>query len=444
MGSNANVAVEAPPVKGGDLWGHPKGLYVLFFSEMWERYCYYGMRCILVYYMTKQLLFAQEKASHIYGMYTSAAYFFPIFGGFLADRYLGQRKAVIIGAIIMAIGEFVLMAPQHFYLGLALMALGTGLFKPNVSTQVGSLYALSDHRRDRAFNIFYMGINIGALMSAFICGTLGELYGWRYGFMSAGIGLILGAIVYIWGQKFLAPDLVTKKKEHTAPAESPSLTRDDYAKVFALVVLCILNIVFWGAYEQQGNTLALWVDANTDRSIFGWQMPATWFQNFNPIMIVAFIPLVTQFWTWQDKRKKEPSSIAKMAMACFMLGLSFLILVPAVWQFNSTGKASLWWLVLSTGVLTMAEVYLSPIGLSLVTKLSPPKIVSTIMGVWMLSWSAGQLFCGLVGGYYEKMPKDAFFGMIALMCIITGFAMLAVLKPLKRAIGHGKEETVNV
>ncbi len=425
-------------------FGHPKGLYVLFFVEMWERFCYYGMRSILIYYMIKQLMFAQERASYIYGLYTSAAYFFPFFGGILADRILGQKKTVIIGASIMAVGEFVLMSQDLFYVGLALMALGTGLFKPNVSTQVGTLYDVGDHRRDRAFNIFYMGINLGAIMSPLICGTLGELYGWKWGFMSAGIGLILGLIVYIWGQKYLAQDLISQKKEEKVEKKSASLSREDYAKIITLVILCILNIVFWGAYEQQGNTLAVWVDQNTNRMIFGWEMPATWFQVFNPVMIIALIPMITVMWGWQDKRKKEPSSIGKMAIACFLLGASFLVLVPGVWQYNSVGSASLLWLLLSTSILTVAEIYLSPVGLSLVTKLSPPRLISTIMGIWFFSMAGGQYFCGWLGTFYGKMPKDQFFGMIALICFAAGLMMLAVLKPLKKAIGHGREETADV
>lgn len=435
----------APSVaKYGEWWGHPKGLYVLFFTEMWERFCYYGMRCILIYYMMKQLMFDQEKASYIYGLYTSAAYFLPFFGGIIADRWLGQRKAVMIGAVIMVAGEFVLMSPSFFYLGLGLMALGTGFLKPNVSTQVGTLYDLNDHRRDRAFNIFYMGINVGSLLSPIICGTLGEIYGWKWGFLSAGLGVILGLIVYIWGQKYLAPDLVGEKKTAVVPVESKPMSREDYGKIFALFVLCILNIVYWGAYEQQGNTLAVWVDSNTNRYIFGWLMPATWFQNFNPIMILAFIPLFTWIWTQQDKRKKEPSSVTKMAIACFLIGLSFLVLMPAVWEYDKTGSASLWWLAISTAILTISEVYLSPIGLSLVTKLAPPKIVSTIMGVWMMSWAAGQLFCGFIGSFYEKMPKDQFFGYIALMCFATGIVMIALLKPLKRAIGGENQDAVSL
>jgi len=435
----------ADVVNKGEWLGHPKGLFVLFFAEMWERYCYYGMRCILIYYMMKQLMFAQDKASQIYGLYTSASYFIPFFGGIIADRWLGQRRSAIIGAIIMVIGEFVLMSPDLFYPGLVLMAFGTGFFTPNVSTQVGSLYAPGDHRRDRAFNIYYMGINIGAILSTFVCGTLGELYGFKWGFMSAGIGLILGLIVYLWGQKYLAPDLITKEKKE--PQKVPSklvITREDWLKIFALVVLCFLNVVFWGAYEQQGNTLAVWADSNTNRMILGWTMPATWFQNFNPLMIMVLIPLITMLWTWQDRKNKEPSSIGKMAIACFMLGISFLVLMPAVWEFNRIGSASLMWLAFSTFLLTIGEVYLSPIGLSLVTKLSPPKLVSTIMGIWFMSQAAGQYFCGYLGTFYERMPKDRFFGMIAVLCIATGFVMVAMLRPLKKAIGHGSRAPVDI
>lgn len=389
-------------------------------------------------------MFAQEKASHIYGIYCSAAFFLPLFGGMIADKFLGQRKCVMIGAIIMAAGEFTLMSPALFFPGLALMAIGVGFFKPNVSTQVGSLYKPGDHRRDRAFNIFYMGINVGAILSPFICGTLGEVYGWKYGFMSAGIGVLLGLVVYMWGQKFLAPDLIMQRAERKEPVESKPLTKDDWSKIFALVAVCLLNVVFWGAYEQQGNTQALWADQNTNRFILGWQMPATWYQNFNPIMILALIPGITWFWGWQDRRKKEPSSIGKMAMACFLIGVSFLFMVPAVWEYNRLGTSSLLWLTISTFFLSIAEVYLSPVGLSLVTKLAPPRIVSSIMGIWFVATAGGEYLSGFLGTFYEKMGKDYFFGMIAALCFATGLIMWAILKPLKRMIGHGHEETVDI
>lgn len=429
---------------------HPKGLYILFFTEMWERFSYYGMRSILVYYMIKHLMFAQEKSSQIYGLYTGLVFFTPFFGGMLADRVLGQRRSVIIGGCLMAIGEFILMADAWFmggslfYLGLVFMILGNGCFKPNISTQVGSLYEQGDHRRDRAFSIFYVGINVGAFLSPFICGTLGELYGWHYGFGAAGIGMILGLILYLWGQKHLASDNIMKKAAGEVAAKDEPLAKEDKSRILALVAVCLFTIVFWGVYEQQGNTLALWVDSSTDRYIFGWEMPATWFQAFNPFMIFTLTPLIIWFWGWQARRNKEPSSIAKIALGCVLLGISFFAMIPAAREQLVSGKASLWWLVLSTSILTVGELYLSPVGLSLITKLSPVRMVSMMMGVWFASSFFGNYMCGFLGTFWEKMPKEAFFTLLAVLACGAGLGIFAILKPLKKAIGHGHEETVDV
>lgn len=423
---------------------HPKGLYILFFTEMWERFAYYGMRSILVYYMMKHLMFAQEKTSSIYGWYTGLVYFTPFFGGMLADKILGQRKTVIVGGALMAIAEFVLMIPSLFYTGLFLMILGNGCFKPNISTQVGGLYEQGDHRRDRAFSIFYVGINLGAFFSPFICGTLGERYGWKWGFFAAGIGMIAGLILYMLGQKHLAADNLMKQKSGEVSKEKVPLTKDDKNKIMALITFCTFTIIFWAIYEQQGNTLALWADVNTNRLILGWEMPASWFQSFNPAMIFLFTPIITSIWAWQARRNKEPSSIAKMAIGCVMLGLSFLVLIPAARVYASGAMASLWWLVLSTLILTIGELYLSPVGLSLVTKLSPARMVSMLMGVWFLSSFFGNYLCGFLGTFWEKMPKESFFLMLACLASAAGLGMFVLLKPLKRAIGHGHEETVDV
>ncbi|MFH0799097.1 MAG: peptide MFS transporter [Pseudomonadota bacterium] len=437
----AACAVGVPAVKKG----HPKGLYVLFFTEMWERFCYYGMRTILVYYMTKSLLFSQEKSSQIYGLYTGLTYFMALFGGILADRVIGQRKAVILGGALMAVGEFMLMSKSLFFPGLFFLILGVGALKPNISTQVGSLYAQGDHRRDRAFSIFYVGINVGAFISPLICGTIGELYGWNYGFGAAGLGMILGLIIYLCGQKYLAPDNTMKKKAAGEAAKKAGpMAHDDKSKIVALLVLCLFNIVFWAIYEQQGNTLALWMDANTNRHIFGWEMPATWFQSFNPIMIFAFTPLLTMFWARQAKRGKEPSSIAKMAIGCILGGLSFLVLIPAAGAYADHGSASVLWLVLNTAILTFGELYLSPIGLSLVTKIAPIRMVSMFMGLWFFAMFGGNYLCGFLGTFWEKMPKSDFFLMLALLSCGAGLGIFTVLKPLKKAIGHGHEETVDV
>ena len=426
---------------------HPAGLYVLFFTEMWERFSYYGMRAILVYYMMRQLLFAQAKASQIYGLYTGLVYFTPLFGGIAADRWLGQRRSVIVGGVLMAIGEFTLMSQPMFYLGLSILIIGNGFFKPNISTQVGNLYAAGDHRRDRAFSIFYVGINVGALLSPFICGTLGERYGYQWGFFAAGIGMIAGLILYLWGQKYLAPDHLMKSSRAAEAAPEP-LSAEDWKKIGALVVLCILNIVFWATYEQQGNTLALWVQDNTDRTFHffsrAWRMPASWFQSFNPAFIFLFTPAITSFWAWQQSRGKEPSSVAKMAVGCILLGLSFLILIPSARAVASGRQAGLTPLVLCSVVITVGELYLSPVGLSLVTKLAPPRMVSMLMGMWFLSSAFGDYLCGYIGAFWTRMPHESFFLLLSALACGTGLGMFALLKPLKRAIAHGREEPVDV
>lgn len=427
-----------------DFLGHPIGLVVLFTTEMWERFSYYGMRAILIYYMMKYLMFAQDKASTIYGLYTGLIFLTPIFGGMLADRWLGQRKAVILGGIIMAIGEFVLMVPNLFYLGLFLLVCGCGCLKPNISTQVGGLYEQGDHRRDRAFNVFYMGINLGAFFSPLVCGTLGERYGWKWGFFAAGLGMIAGLIIYLFGQKYLAKDNVMKKAAGEVASKDEPLTKEDRSRILALITFVIFNIIFWALYEQQGNTTAVLADANADRMIFGWEMPASWVQSFNPIMILALIPLIDMFWKWQASRNKEPSSIGKMAIGCFMLGFSFLVLIPPALAVDAGYKINILWIALNTLILTVGEIYLSPVGLSLVTKIAPVKMVSMMMGVWFLSNFFGNYLCGFIGSYWEKMTKESFYILLACLAFTAGIGFLITLKPLKRAIGHGREETVDV
>lgn len=450
---------------------HPVGLYILFTTEMWERFSYYGMRALLVYYMVKSIflpentphvfgyatvkqtleyifgpLSTQALSSQIYGLYTGFVYLAPIFGGTIADRWLGQRKAVIVGGLLMAAAEFMLMDQSLFFPALLLLIVGNGFFKPNISTQVGNLYPPGDHRRDRAFSIFYVGINLGATLSPLIAGTLGENlepYG-KWGFCSAGVGMLLGLAVYLWGQRHLAPDNVMRQAVSVERKAVEPLSSDDWKKIGALIVLCLLNIPFWSVYEQQGNTLALWVDSNTNRMIFGWEMPATWYQSFNAIMIVAFTPIILAFWRWQEKRKMEPSSLAKMAIGCFLLGASYLVMLPAARVVAAGGKATLLPITLCTVIFTIGELYLSPVGLSLVTKLAPPRMVSMMMGMWFLSSFFGNYLCGYLGTFWEKMPHENFFLMLMSLSCGAGLCMFALLKPLKRAIGHGHEETVDV
>ncbi|MBI4677971.1 MAG: peptide MFS transporter [Elusimicrobia bacterium] len=409
---------------------------------MWERFSYYVMRSLLVYYMMKHLMFSQEKSSQIYGLYTGFVYFTPFFGGLLADRVIGQRRAVIVGGVLMAIGHFLMASEPLFFPALIFLILGNGCFKPNISTQVGGLYAPGDHNRDRAFSIFYVGINLGAFFSPLVCGTLGEKLGWHYGFAAAGVGMVAGLVIYLLGQKHLAPDNLMK--EAAGQARPEPLTPDDWKKIWALVVLCLFNIVFWAVYEQQGNTMALWADANTDRIILGWEMPASWFQAFNPAMIFLFTPALTWFWSWQESRGTEPLSVTKMAIGCVLLGASFLVMLPATTICAAGGKAGMGWLTATTFVLTVGELYLSPVGLSLVTKLAPVRYVSMLMGMWFLSSFFGNYLSGYIGTFWEKMPKEHFFLMLTGLSVAAGLGIFAVLKPLKRAIGHGSEETVDV
>jgi POT family proton-dependent oligopeptide transporter len=331
-----------------------------------------------------------------------------------------------------------------FFLALVFLILGNGAFKPNISTQVGALYPVGDHRRDRAFSIFYMGINLGAFFSPLVCGTLGEKVGYPWGFGAAGVGMVIGLLVYLWGQKHLAPDLIMQKKRSIEQRSSEPMTREDWLKIGAIFVMMALSIVFWSVYEQQGNTMALWADANTDRMILGWEMPASWFQSFNPLMIFILVPVLNMFWGWQDRRGKEPSSIAKMGIGCILLAAAFLVLIPPARELAVNPKASLWWLIACAFVLTIGEVYLSPIGLSLVTKIAPARIVSMMMGVWFLSSFFGNYLSGYLGTFWEKMPKVNFFLLMFAMSFATSLAFFALLKPLKKAIGHGKQVAADV
>lgn len=417
---------------------HPAGLYVLFFTEMWERFSYYGMRSLLVYYMIKHLQFTQERSSEIYGLYTGFVYFTPLFGGMLADRLLGQRRTVIVGGVLMAIGHFLMAFESLFFPALVFLILGNGAFKPNISTQVGALYPAGDHRRDRAFSLFYMGINLGAFFSPLVCGTLGERLGYHWGFAAAGVGMVIGLLVYLRGQKHLAPDLIMRKKESGQRKPSEPMTREDWLKIGAIFVMMALSIVFWSVYEQQGNTMALWADAHTDRMILGWEMPASWFQSFNPLMIFILVPMLNMFWARQDRRGKEPSSVAKMGIGCMLLAAAFLILIPPARELAVNPRASLWWLTACTFVLTLGEIYLSPIGLSLVTKIAPARIVSMMMGVWFLSSFFGNYLSGYLGTFWEKMPKEKFFLLMFALSFATSLAFFALLKPLKKALGHDK------
>lgn len=503
--------LNAPPKDQPTIFGHPVGLYVLFFTEMWERFSYYGMRSLLILYMVDHLflrpdvgqkvlgftilksslesifgpLTIQPLSSQIYGLYTAFVYLTPFFGGMLADRILGQRKTVILGAVLMAIGQFLMTVENLFFVALIFLITGNGAFKPNISTQVGGLYPEGDARRDGAFTIFYMGINLGATLSPLVCGTLGQMVGWRYGFAASGVGMVLGLIFYLWGCRFLGSEATVFNVEPVRAVRFialyivgtvgglmvilillpnllgrlhqvfriliPSiagilfilyvirwmrqLPPAERGRVGALVTLCAINILFWGGYEQTGNTMQLWADRNTNWTFAGITIPSTWYQSFNSIIIFVFAPLLTMFWTWQARRHREPSSVTKMAIGCYLLGLSFIIMILAAQRLSTPEeRLSMLWLWGMTFILTIGELYLSPIGLSLVTKVSPPRIVSMMMGIWFLSNFFGNYLSGYLGTYWGRMSHEAFFLMLTLLGIGAGIAISLVNRPVQKIV----------
>ncbi len=443
-----------------DLFGHPRGLTFLFATEMWERFSYYGMRALLVLYMVKFLLHGghaenviglaalkralesmsgpletQPLSSQIYGLYTGLVYLTPLFGGMLADRVLGQHRTILLGAALMAIGHFMMAFEPLFLFALTMLILGNGAFKPNMSAQVGSLYAPGDRRRDRAYSIFYVGINLGAFFAPLVCGTLGEELGWHYGFTAAGVGMTIALAIYLYAMPALPPDELHRAK--AAGIEKKPLDRNERRGILALIALFVPTTLFWATYEQQGNTIVLWADDYTDRTInlIFWhgQIPITWFQAFNPFLIFVFTPFVIALWAWQAKRGREPSTVTKMSIGCFGVTLANLIMVAAAWQ--AAGDEASWlWLLGYFVVITIGELYLSPIGLSLVSKVAPARMVSMLMGLWLATSFAGNLIAGWLGSFWSSMDKTTFFLMIAGIALIASAVILAFNRPLRNVI----------
>jgi proton-dependent oligopeptide transporter, POT family len=444
----------------GEFLGHPKGLAFLFTTEMWERFSYYGMRALLVLYMTKYVLIpgqagnviglagvrstleavfgpldVQALSSQLYGFYTALVYLTPIFGGLIADRLLGQRRTVVIGATLMAIGHFLMAVERLLLFALLALIVGNGAFKPNISTQVGRLYAPGDRRRDRAYSIFYVGINVGAFLAPLICGTLGEKAGWHYGFAAAGVGMLIGLFIYLYAMPLLPPDELEKAR--AAHIEKRPLSRDDWRGVAVILALFIPTALFWATYEQGGNTIVLWADANTDRIIdlFGFtaEIPTTWFLAVNPFMIFAFTPFVVALWKRQAANGSEPSTISKMALGCAGAALSYLVMAAAAF-YAGAGQASWLWLFGYFVIITLGELYLSPIGLSLVTKIAPARILSMMMGVWLATSFIGGLLAGWLGSFWSRMEKPEFFLMIAAIAALAGAAIFASRSALGGAL----------
>lgn len=447
--------------------GHPKGLYLLFFTEMWERFSYYGMRGILILYLTKSLLegglaIDPQQATLIYGYFTGFVYFTPLIGGWLADKYLGQRTAITIGGITMMLGQLVLFAMNThtgLYLGLFLLILGNGFFKPNISTLVGGLYGANDDRRDSAFSIFYMGINLGAFLAPLVIGYLtdqlfatkgnnGEIisYGYRYGFLASAIGMFLGQILFnVLASKYLGDlgkrpgSLAASSLEHSEADANAPLSKNEKQRVTVIFILFLFAIFFWAGFEQAGSSLSLYTDNYIDRNVGGFTIPTSWFQSVNPLFIVLLAPLFSIFWS--SKWGKRMSTPVKMGIGMILLGIGFFFMLGAVAERggdvqDTAVKASLMWLILTYLLHTIGELCLSPVGLSVVTKLSPPKLASLLMGVWLLSSFVANILGGYLASYVEALGAGKIFLYVSVFVIVCGIILILLNKVLLRMM-HG-------
>jgi POT family proton-dependent oligopeptide transporter len=452
------AAAATPVQEAAHTEKQPGVLYMLFATEAWERFSYYGMRAVLVLYMmsaVKGLGFPQEKASIIYGFYTGLVYLTPLLGGFLADRVMGYRNAILFGGVVMAIGQLLLSVPSvpFFFSGLGALIIGNGFFKPNISTIVGTLYREGDPRRDRGFTIFYMGINLGAMFSPLVCGTLGKVYGFPWAFRSAGIGMLVGVLTFFIGQRFLGER--GKAPKHTKQSieagdaatggyradpkvveEDVPLTADEKKRVLAIFLVAILMVFFWMAFEQAGNTMTTWADERTDRVFFGFELDASYFQTVNPLFILLLAPLVSQIWKILDAKNREPSTPMKMVLGLAIVGIGFIPMVMATLVAGEHGKASATYLLLAYFLHTVGELCLSPIGLSFVTKLAPKKLAALLMGTWFLPVFLGNLLAGLTGSLYSAFTKTTFFSIFVVTSLIAAAVMLAMTPFIRRLMGN--------
>ena len=460
----------------GGIAGHPKGLSTLFFTEMWERFSYYGMRALLILYMVAPaakggLGFPTEKAAAIYGLYTGAVYFTSIPGGFIADRLLGLRRAVLIGGILIACGHFsmALNVLPLFYLGLVLIVLGTGLLKANIASIVGQLYPTGDVRRDAGFSIFYMGINTGAFVSPIVCGYLGQKVGWHWGFGAAGVGMTFGVIQFVLGKARLGEAGLHFEKAKDAGTLWAKLIaallvlsvviyslwpyRDlvilfgtaglftwilrqcetplEKKRTLAVIVLFVFATLFWAGFEQAGSSLNLFADQVTRNTLLGYDFPSSWFQSVQPLFIILLAPVFA--WVWIRLGPREPSSPAKFAYGLVNVGLGFLVVAIAAWLYTQDNqKVSPLWLVLCYLLHTLGELSLSPVGMSTVSKLAPQRVLGLMMGVWYLSISLGNFLGSRIAGFFDKFPLPELFGAVFLTTMASALVLAFLVKPIRK------------
>jgi len=451
MPTPAKTAPPAAPDAG--FFGHPRGLATLFFTEMWERFSYYGMRAFLILYMVAPaaaggLGFTDARAASIYGTYTGSAWAASILGGVIADRLLGPYRTVFLGGVIIALGHFTLAfnALPFFYTGLALIAFGTGCLKPNVSTLVGSLYAQGDTRRDAGFSLFYMGINLGALLGPLVAGYLAQEVNWHIGFACAGVGMTAGLIQYVAGGERVKQGLTRIESERRASLATATavnrgaagtgtgFTATEWKQIGAIVIFFIAAGLFWGGYEQAGSTLNLFADRYTRLDVFGFSFPSSWFQSVQPVFVILLAPVFG--WLWLRLGSKEPSVPTKFALGLLFMAMSFAILIPAGALASGEGmRVSPMWLVAAYFVSELGEMCISPIGLSAVTKLAPLRIVGLMMGVWFLSNAFGNKLAGWAAGFFSSMPLNQLFTYTTVVLLAAAVVMFAIIRPARRLMG---------
>ncbi|MGH9626835.1 MAG: peptide MFS transporter [Bryobacteraceae bacterium] len=477
-------------------FGHPRGLATLFFTEMWERFSFYGMRALLILFMTASVAegglgFDVSKAGAVYGLYTAMVYLSALPGGWLADKLIGQRRAVLYGGVLISAGHFSMATPQigFFYAGLALIVLGTGLLKPNVSAIVGQIYSLDDNRRDAGFSIFYMGINIGAFVSPLVCGYVGQRIDWHYGFGIAGIGMVIGLIQYTLGGKYLGEaglrsldagdtgaskrilliglvgstvvisavvllatqGVITAKQIADASGvllvvvvlvffvwlfSSGSWNSEERKRLYVIFLLFVAASLFWAVFEQAGSTLNLFAERDTRNMIFSYDFPASWFQSINSLFIITLAPVLA--WIWISLRSKDPSSPIKFSFGLLFAGLGFVVMIGASLVAASGVQVSPMWLVLTYLLHTIGELCLSPVGLSAMTKLAPAGVAGLMMGVWFLSSSVGNYAAGRLAALYESLPLFLLFGAVGGTAICAALALFLFSKPIERLMGGVK------
>ncbi|MCI3131178.1 peptide MFS transporter [Phenylobacterium aquaticum] len=428
-----SASATGPDRAARDWFGHPRGLTILFLTQMWECFSFFGMRALLVYYMIRELGFTQQKASLIYGAYTALIFLTPMAGGALSDRWLGRRKAVTLGATIMALGHFMMASQPLFYPALITIALGSGLFTPSLPSQIRELYAPEDPRRLGSYNVYYVGVNTGGFLAPLICGALGETFGWHWGFGAAGVGMAVGLAIYLLGGRWLPEEPKTGPRRDRAAAVDPAPGRWRLLAATGFAV-----VLFRGAYEQMGNTIAVWAATGVDRGVLGHAIPMTWFQAMNPLFIVLLTPLVLAYWRRHTARRSEMPPLFRMAIGGGIVAAAYLIL-SAVAALSPAGSASWAWLVLFIAIVTLGELWILPVGLGLFGRLAPAGMAATMIAAWYLAGFAGNILAGVIGALLTDLGPAPFFSLMAAVAASAGAALFVLNRRFGALAAHDPE-----